>query len=150
MYFGYYLNPRNSDGNFTRWIFALEGLIQIDIVGNTQWSCLSTGMPPSQLKRLKSSLREQGVVGPQKSKKQKRQATKNGAFKESRIQRNVALQGIREQFNPFEVKPAEKKKYYFAGNSDVAQTAVRRPGVTKGLGEENVRHHEFGSNISRR
>ena len=96
-------------------------------------------MPPSQLKRLRSSLREQGVVGPQKSKKQRRQASKNGALKDSRIQRNAVLQGIRQQFNPFEVKPAEKKKYDFASSKTVAKPTLSRPGLTKGLGEENVR-----------
>lgn len=99
-------------------------------------------MPPSQLKRLKSSLREQGVVGPQKSKKQKKQASKNGSFKDSRIQRSAALQGIREQFNPFEVKISSGSKYEFASNKTVGgrvgKGAITRPGVTKGLGEENV------------
>lgn len=100
-------------------------------------------MPPSQLKRLKTSLREQGVVGPQKSKKQKKQASKTGAFKDSRIQRNAALQGIREQFNPFEVKAPSRSKYEFVSNKAVGgkngKGTVFRPGVTKGLGEENRR-----------
>lgn len=99
-------------------------------------------MPPSQLKRLKTSLREQGVVGPPKSKKQRKQVSKSGASKDSRIQRNAALQGIREQFNPFEVKAPQRTKYEFASNKTmgtrVAKDAVSRPGVTKGLGEENV------------
>ena len=99
-------------------------------------------MAPSQLKRLRSSLREQGVLGPQKSKKQKKQASKNGAFKESRIQWNTALHGIREQFNPFEVKPATKTKHEFASHKlagrKMSNPAVVRPGVTKALGEENV------------
>ncbi|KAL2041287.1 hypothetical protein N7G274_005669 [Stereocaulon virgatum] len=100
-------------------------------------------MAPSQLKRLKLSLREQGVVGPQKSKKQKKQASQSGALKESKIQRNAALQEIRERFNPFEVKATPKTKYEFANNRTiagrVAKGAVSRPGVTKGLGEENRR-----------
>lgn len=99
-------------------------------------------MPPSQLKRLKASLREQGVVGPQKTKKQKRQASKSGALRDSRTHKNTALQGIREQFNPFEVKTLSKTKYDFASNRTVGgrvgKGAVSRPGVTKGLGEENV------------
>ena len=99
-------------------------------------------MPPSQLKRLKTSLREQGVVGPQKSKKQKKQASKNGVSKDSRIQRNAALQGIREQFNPFEVKAPPRSKYEFASNRTaggrVDKGTMSRPGVTKGLGEQNV------------
>lgn len=96
-------------------------------------------MPPSQLRRLKSSLRDQGIVGPQKYKKQKRQANKN---ENSRIQNSVALQGIREQFNPFEAKLPSKSKYEFASNAvangRVGKGAISRPGVTKGLGEENV------------
>jgi len=100
-------------------------------------------MPPSQLKRLKTSLREQGVVGPQKSKKQKKQDSKNGALKDSRIQRNAALQGILEQLNPFEVKASSRTKYEFASNKvaagRVGKGTVSRPGVTKGLGEENRR-----------
>ena len=99
-------------------------------------------MPPSQLKRLKASLREQGVVGPQKSKKQKKQASKNGALRDSRIQRNAALQGIREQFNPFEVKAPSRSKYEFASSRAVGERVrngtTSRPGVTKGLGEEKV------------
>ena len=95
-------------------------------------------MPPSQLKRLKSSLREQGVIAPPKSKKQKQRANKNGALKESRIQRNAALQGIRDQFNPFEVKVADRKKYEIVSSRNAATPAVARPGFSKGLSEANV------------
>ena len=99
-------------------------------------------MPPSQLKRLKSSLREQGLAGVQKSKKQKRQANKTGLLSESRRQKNAALQEIREQFNPFEVQGPSKSKYEFASNKTGANKtgkgAISRPGVTKGLGEESV------------
>ena len=104
-------------------------------------------MPPSQLKRLKASLREQGIVGPQKSKKQKKQASQRGAVKDKNVQRNAALQGIREQFNPFEVKvPSRGNKYQFTngGSNDrrAAKGIIGRPGVSKGLGEENVCHDE--------
>lgn len=99
-------------------------------------------MAPSQLKRLKSSLRENGIVGPQKSKKQKRQATKNGSFEAGRVQRNTALQHIRERFNPFEIKGPTRDKYDFTSNKTlggrVAKGVVGRPGVTRGLGEEKV------------
>lgn len=99
-------------------------------------------MAPSQLKRLKSSLRENGIVGPQKSKKQKKQAIKNGSFKEGRIQRNATLQHIRDQFNPFEIKAPARDKYEFTLNRPVGgrvtKGVVGRPGVTKGLGEEKV------------
>ncbi|KAI9813067.1 MAG: nucleolar complex protein 14 [Pycnora praestabilis] len=101
-------------------------------------------MPSSQLKRLKSSLREQGIVGPQQSKKQKKNGA-NAAMKDKRVQRNVALQNIREQFNPFEVKaPARGRKFDYTTSRSIggeSATGVKgRPGVTKGLGEENVRY----------
>ncbi|MCJ1338811.1 nucleolar complex protein 14 [Bachmanniomyces sp. S44760] len=95
-------------------------------------------MPPSQLKRLKASLKEQGLVGPQQSKKQKKQ----NVSKHKRVHRNVALQGIREEFNPFEVKQSSKgSKYEFTNvqGSGKKSAVVGRPGVTKGLGEENRR-----------
>ena len=99
-------------------------------------------MAPSQLKRLKSSLRDKGITGPQKSQKQKRQASKNGAFRDTRLQRNAALEGIREQFNPFEVRaPVRSTKYDVASNKPImGKGLIARPGVTKGLGEENVGH----------
>jgi nucleolar protein 14 len=96
-------------------------------------------MPPSQLKRLKASLHEQGITGPQKSKKQK----KRGLSTEQRIKRHAALEGIREDFNPFEVKHLTR-----LGKRDVttAKTmngtplkgTLGRPGVTKSLGEQKV------------
>ena len=99
-------------------------------------------MPPSQLKKLKASLRESGVVGPQRSKKQKKQAGKNGSLREGRIHRNEALQSIRETFAPFEVKAPVRNKFDFVSRNGVAGKAskgvVGRPGFTKRLGEENV------------
>ncbi|EEH06589.1 nucleolar complex protein [Histoplasma capsulatum G186AR] len=93
-------------------------------------------MPPSQLKQLKASLRESGILGPQQSKKQKQKNAKSGAGAASRIHRNAALQGIREQFNPFEIKaPTRPAKFNSVSRSN--QDAPRsRPGVTKGLGEQ--------------
>lgn len=100
-------------------------------------------MPPSQLKRLKASLREQGIVGPQKSKKQKKQNAQNGGDKEKRVARTTALNGIREQFNPFEVKTFSKPpKFEVTSNKTISGRISKgvkgRPGVAKGLGEENV------------
>lgn len=98
-------------------------------------------MPPSQLKRLKSTLREKGVVGPQKSKRQKKRASKDGSGRDERVQRSTALQSIREQFNPFETRALIRNKHDVAVSSGAkaAKTlVVGRPGVTKGLGEENV------------
>ncbi|EXJ57159.1 hypothetical protein A1O7_07504 [Cladophialophora yegresii CBS 114405] len=93
-------------------------------------------MAPSQLKQLKASLREGGVLGPQQSKKQRKSAGKDA---QKRAQRNAALEDIRERFNPFEVKaPARKAKYEFVNAKNV-KPAVGRPGVTRGLGEERRR-----------
>ncbi|EON64171.1 hypothetical protein W97_03401 [Coniosporium apollinis CBS 100218] len=94
-------------------------------------------MPPSQLKRLKTSLREQGITGPQKSKKQK-QRDRNGANADQRVQRTAALAGIRESFNPFEVKVlARPRKFETTTNRPThGRQAVGRPRVTKSLGEE--------------
>ena len=100
-------------------------------------------MPPSQLKKLKASLRESGVVGQQKSKKQKRQAYKNGTPKDGRVQKNAALQSIRQQFNPFEFKPVGYSKHEVTSSATVGgrtgKTSMAKPGITKGLGEENRR-----------
>jgi nucleolar protein 14 len=92
-------------------------------------------MPPSQLKRLKSSLREQGITGPQKSKKQKKNQNKS---EESRAQRHSALASIRESFNPFEFKHlARPKKFeYVSNNAADNKRVLGRPGVTKSQGEE--------------
>lgn len=93
-------------------------------------------MAPSQLKQLKASLREGGVLGPQKSKKQRRQ---NSRDVQQRQRRNATLEGIRECFNPFEAKaPARKDKFDIASNRPVKEV-VERPGVTRGLGEERRR-----------
>jgi len=95
-------------------------------------------MPPSQLKRLKASLREQGVVGPQQSKKQRKQNAQNGVNKEKRVHKKVALEGIREQFNPFEFKLTGKAPKFEVTTNKRSNGVVRRPGVTKGLAEERV------------
>ncbi|KAL1854738.1 nucleolar complex protein 14 [Paecilomyces lecythidis] len=99
-------------------------------------------MPPSQLKQLKTSLRETGVIGPQQSKKKKRQNAQSGAAAQNRVQRNAALQGIRERFNPFEVKaPVKSAKFDVTTRDAVSKGGAGhvRPGVTKSLGEERRR-----------
>ncbi|ESZ97958.1 hypothetical protein SBOR_1629 [Sclerotinia borealis F-4128] len=99
-------------------------------------------MPPSQLKRLKTSLREQGIVGPQQSKKQKKQNAQNGANKEKKIKRSVALSGIRDQFNPFEIKQAKAPKFEVTSNKTIGgriSKGIKKPGVARGLAEENRR-----------
>jgi nucleolar protein 14 len=93
-------------------------------------------MPESQLKRLKASLRNAGVTGQQKPKKAKNRRKETGG-NDSRLDRNVALQSIREEFNPFEIKKTKEKHHI------VGQTKVRgkegRPALSKQIGEEHVR-----------
>lgn len=96
-------------------------------------------MAPSQLKQLKTSLRDSGVVGPPQSKKQKKKNAKSGASTQNKIQRNNALQEIRDRFNPFEVKGSKAPKFDVATRPTPGANEPRfRPGVTKGLGEERV------------
>ncbi|KAF1975652.1 Nop14-like protein [Bimuria novae-zelandiae CBS 107.79] len=96
-------------------------------------------MPPSQLKLLKTSLREQGFTGPQKSKKQKKSQPKNA---DQAAKKAAALASIRESFNPFEFKHLSrpKKHEYVSNNPQDAKTKILgRPGVTKSQGEETRR-----------
>ncbi|KAL6711799.1 nucleolar complex protein 14 [Coniothyrium glycines] len=96
-------------------------------------------MPPSQLKRLKASLREQGITGPQKSKKQKKAQSKNA---DHHAQKASALASIRESFNPFEFKHlARPKKFDYVSNQpeNATKKILGRPGVTKSQGEETRR-----------
>ncbi|GAB7364184.1 hypothetical protein MBLNU230_g4735t1 [Neophaeotheca triangularis] len=101
-------------------------------------------MPPSQLKRLKSSLREQGVTGGQKSKKQKKAAAHGKNGNNDRVQRNVALQSIRESFNPFEYKAVSSRpaKFQSTSRDDAGgkyKQVLHRPGVSKSMGEQSRR-----------
>jgi nucleolar protein 14 len=100
-------------------------------------------MPPSQLKRLKASLREQGIVGPQKSKKQRKQNAQNGADREKRVNRTAALNGIREQFNPFEYRmPAKGPKFEVTTINGIearnGKGVIRRPGAANSREQERV------------
>ncbi|KAL9623216.1 MAG: hypothetical protein Q9160_002531 [Pyrenula sp. 1 TL-2023] len=118
-------------------------------------------MAPSQLKQLKASLRDQGLVGPSRSKKQKKQSA-NGRNDDARrkARRNAALESIRESFNPFEVKaPARKAKFDVTSSQNVGKPLQRKPGITKGLGEERRREtlltemrrrHKVGGILDRR
>lgn len=104
-------------------------------------------MPPSQLKSLKASLRQQGILGPQQSKKEKQRGGKGTA--QQRQRRNDSLAEIRERFNPFEVKKlARGAKYEFASNSP-QDDILGRPGVTRGRGEE-VRRNTLLKDMERR
>jgi nucleolar protein 14 len=101
-------------------------------------------MAPSQLKQLKASLRESGITGSQQSKKQRKKAAQAGRDQDKLARRNIALQGIREKFNPFEIQaPSRPKKFETTTsktlNGQAAKGVHGRPGVTKGLGEERVR-----------
>lgn len=94
-------------------------------------------MPPSQLKQLKTSLRDHGILGPQQSKKQKKNL-KPRAEAASKLKRDAALQGIREQFNPFEIKSAARPAKFDATSNRPNSEARARPGLTKSLGEQRV------------
>ncbi|KAI9371925.1 nucleolar protein 14 [Aspergillus egyptiacus] len=98
-------------------------------------------MPPSQLKQLKSSLRESGVLGPQKSKKQKRQNAESGANAQNRVKREAALEAIQERFNPFEIRTISRGKFDVTTRDGGSNSGAGsfRPGVTKSLGEERRR-----------
>ncbi|KAI5847010.1 nucleolar protein 14 [Tricharina praecox] len=94
-------------------------------------------MVQSQLKRLKASLRTAGVTGQQKPKKAKtkRNASAADAKNDSRVSRDQALQSIREEFNPFEVKKT-KTKHEISGQGRV-KGKEGRPGLSKSIGEEH-------------
>ncbi|KAL0938950.1 rRNA maturation protein [Colletotrichum truncatum] len=102
-------------------------------------------MAGSQLKRLKSSLKEQGIIGPQKSKKQKRQiAQEEKAKNDKRLQKSVALGQIREQFNPFDLKHNPRgPKFEVTSNRPPTGAAAKgingRPSVAKSIGEQRRR-----------
>ncbi|PHH83620.1 hypothetical protein CDD82_6066 [Ophiocordyceps australis] len=102
-------------------------------------------MVGSQLKRLRASLREQGITGPQQSKKQKRQRAQHGHVgSDKRLQRGIVLQGIHEQFNPFDIKHAARgPKFSVTTNrpamGDAAKGIKGRPGLAKAAGEERRR-----------
>lgn len=96
--------------------------------------------PIEEVKSLAARTRD---IGAQQSKKQKKSNLKNGSTNEKRVQRAAALDGIREQFNPFEVKvSARGPKFPVTSNKTlsgrVSKSVKGRPGVAKGLGEEAV------------
>lgn len=115
-------------------------------------------MAGSQLKRLKASLLDQGIIGPQKSKKQKKQAaeearanqaagrghgtTSNG---DKRLKKSAALETIREQFNPFQFKMNARGPKFPVTSLKAAQVpeSLRgikgRPTVSLSRGEEKRR-----------
>ncbi|KAI1779992.1 Nop14-like protein [Hypoxylon cercidicola] len=118
-------------------------------------------MAGSQLKRLKASLREKGVIGPQLSKKQKKRNAQDGKTNNRRFQKAAELEGIREQFNPFDLKHnARGPKFEVTSNRPTNHNAAKgRPGEAKSLGEERRRQtllvelnrrHKVGGILDRR
>lgn len=93
-------------------------------------------MPPSQLKRLKASLRDQGLTGPQKSKKEKKNQNKSAAH---HAQKASALASIRESFNPFEFKHLSRPQKFEYATTNAKPKVLGRPGVTKSAGEQTRR-----------
>lgn len=99
-------------------------------------------MAGSQLKRLKAALREQGVIGPQQSKKQKKQKAQ-GQNPSKRLEKAAALDNIRTQFNPFDFKHNVRgPKFEVTTNKPPTGNAAKgihgRPSEAKTLGEERV------------
>lgn len=105
-------------------------------------------MPPSQLKRLKSSLREKGILGPQKPKKAKKREKRDGGSSDQQARRNAAIATIRQDLNPFDVKVLARPKKFEAttangAKSELGKSAMGRPGISKSMGEETVSHLQW-------
>ncbi|KAK4897335.1 nucleolar complex protein 14 [Elasticomyces elasticus] len=91
-------------------------------------------MPPSQLKALKSQLREKGITAPSKSRKDK----KNGPTTSGR-DRATALAKIRTEMNPYEYRHISSRPAKFPSTSvkgSYKDVLLRRPGVSVSKGEE--------------
>lgn len=114
-------------------------------------------MAGSQLKRLKASLRSEGVLGPQKSKKEKKRESKSGV---KRVDRRTALEGIRAQFNPFDLKHNVRgPKFDITSNRPTTNAIQGRPLEAKSASEQHRREiltgqeerkHKVGGIIDRR
>ncbi|KAK3648857.1 nucleolar complex protein 14 [Elasticomyces elasticus] len=93
-------------------------------------------MPPSQLKALKTSLREKGITAPSKSRKDK----KNGPpTTTSGRDRATALAKIRTEMNPYEYRHISSRPAKFPSTSvkgSYKDVLLRRPGVSVSKGEE--------------
>ncbi|XDG06562.1 hypothetical protein ABKA04_006177 [Annulohypoxylon sp. FPYF3050] len=119
-------------------------------------------MSGSQLKRLKASLKEKGVIGPQLSKKQKKRNAQDGKTNHNRrYQKAADLEGIREQFNPFDLKHNVRgPKFQVTTNRPTTNNGSKgRPTEAKSLGEERRRQtllvelnrrHKVGGILDRR
>ncbi|KAK8032825.1 Nop14-like protein [Apiospora marii] len=94
-------------------------------------------MAGSQLKRLKASLHKEGLIGPQKSKKDKKRDSKSGV---KRMDKRAALDGIREQFNPFDLKHNVRgPKFEVTSNRPTDKAIHGRPMEAKTASEERRR-----------
>ena len=102
-------------------------------------------MAGSQLKRLKAALRDQGVIGPQQSKKQKKQNAQGAkGTANKRLEKAAALDSIRTQFNPFDFKHNVRgPKFEVTTNKPQSGNAAKgingRPSEANALGEERRR-----------
>ncbi|KAI9316021.1 nucleolar protein 14 [Dichotomocladium elegans] len=93
------------------------------------------GSGGSALKRLKTSLRSAGVVGPQSKASRSKKARKRGIPTE--VGKNSTadkLQLIRDEFNPFEIK-TQNTKFNVIGRKTKGVTG--KPALSKQIGEEN-------------
>ncbi|KAK8140500.1 nucleolar complex protein 14 [Apiospora sp. TS-2023a] len=91
-------------------------------------------MAGSQLKRLKASLHKEGLIGPQKSKKDKKRDSKSGV---KRMDKRAALEGIREQFNPFDLKHNVRgPKFEVTSNRPTNKAIHGRPMEARSAAEE--------------
>ncbi|RKF71687.1 putative nucleolar complex protein 14 [Golovinomyces cichoracearum] len=99
-------------------------------------------MPPSQLKKLKSTLRERGIIGNQQSKKQRKKNTQNRLSQQNKFDRQAALTEIREQLNPFEYKALAKNQKFEVTSQVANQLLVKSRGLIKGR-EEEIRRDAY-------
>ena len=100
-------------------------------------------MPPSQLKQLKNSLRQNGLSNSSQSKKRKREDGDRGGGAQDRAQRQAVLNNLRENFRPFDKKTSSRPRKFQALSLDDLKSKNRngiigRPGLSKARGEELV------------
>jgi len=85
------------------------------------------------------------MIGPQQSKKQKRKGALDAkGANDKRLNRSEALEGIREQFNPFQFKTSARGPKFEvttskSANDRSAKGINGRPGLAKSVGEERRR-----------
>ncbi|KAI9142636.1 nucleolar protein 14 [Paraphysoderma sedebokerense] len=82
----------------------------------------------SALTRLKSTLKDAGVIGPKRQQLSKRVKKNKGLAKDVRKELNSKLDSIRKSVNPFEVK-VTKQKHEVMGRK--VKGAVGQPGIAR-------------------